>query len=261
MPDRRDILRAALPKIADRLDGAGIWHCLAFGTLLGAVREADVIEWDHDLDLVVRAADVPRIAGLSGDGLVFEPIHMSGDRLALRPGGPGSIARVRVPSLGVSHDGVSVGELWAPVLFSDGVLRLYDLDREVALWPQSAMPAFMFDERRNVILGGRAYPAPAHAETMLEWLYGSDWQVPQRSVADGGDPVDGRGRSGDRVTPALAGHIAWCVQRGWDRSVYAGEPRWPRQLAGAGPAGTSDRAATTSGSDWWRTLDEVAENY
>jgi hypothetical protein len=257
--DRRETLHDALELTSGRLRAAGIWHCLAFGTLLGAVRGGDLIEWDHDLDLLVRPADLAEIvASCSDDRLTLTPIRIAPAWLALRPDG---VPEATLPGLSLSLDGTSVGELWAPVLFSDGVLRVYDLEREVSLWPQSALPAFIFDKLGEAEIRGQRYPAPARAETLLEWLYGEDWRIPRRALIEGGDHVAGRAASGDRVEPALAAQIAWCEAQGWDRSVYAAQPAWPRRIAGAGPFGSGARAATTSGSDWWRSLDEIAASF
>ena len=256
---RRETLAAALELVSGRLQAAGIWHCLIFGTLLGAIRDGDVIEWDHDLDLLARPADVPRIIeACAGDRIVVTPIEVSRSWFALDPGG---VAHGSLSSLSLSVDGVGVGELWLPVLFSDGVLRLGDLARSVSIWPQTALPAFVFETLAEAELRGQRYPVPAQAEVLLEWLYGPAWRVPLRAAADGGKDMDGLGRSGDRVTPALAEQIAWCDAQGWDRSVYAAQPVWPRELAAAGPFGSGERAATTSGSDWWRSLEEIGELY
>lgn len=260
--DRREVLHEALELLGERLRDAGIWHCLAFGTLLGAVRDGDLIEWDHDLDLIVRPAELSQIvSSCADDRLELTPIKLAGDWLALRPGGPAGVSQATLPGLSLRFEGAAVGELWAPVLFSDGVLRIYDLERDVSLWAQTALPAFVFDELREVELRGHGYPAPARAETVLEWIYGEDWRVPRKAAADGGEALEDRGRSGDRVAPALAEQIAWCEAQGWDRAGYSAQPAWPRPIAGAGPAGSSQRAATTSGSDWWRSLEEIAERY
>jgi len=38
-----------------------IWYCIGFGTLLGAVRHSDLIDWDDDMDILVRRKDLKRI--------------------------------------------------------------------------------------------------------------------------------------------------------------------------------------------------------
>jgi hypothetical protein len=257
-----DELFAALLHVHTALERHGIWHCLMFGTLLGAMRDGDLIPWDHDLDLLVRPVDVERIlslnAELAAEGLSFWSGYTMAHRLALNPG--------RVPwfdagYLGIMRETGSVGELYAPVLFSDGVLRLYDLEREVAFWPQSSFPIFVVDELTTAHVRGVPFPVPAYAEQLLEWHYGPDWRTPYRSARDGGMPRDGSTSNGDAASPRLAEAIAWCEAHGWDRSVYLAQPAWPRPLAGAGPTDHSSRAASTSQSAWWQTLNEVAEHY
>lgn len=42
-------------------DKEGIWYSLAFGTMLGAVREKNIIQWDTDVDVFVKHSDLPRL--------------------------------------------------------------------------------------------------------------------------------------------------------------------------------------------------------
>lgn len=47
--------------IRDICDAEGIWYCLAFGSMLGAVREKGFIPWDNDVDIYVKASDKDRL--------------------------------------------------------------------------------------------------------------------------------------------------------------------------------------------------------
>jgi hypothetical protein len=239
-----------------------IWHCLIFGTLLGAVRDGDLIAWDHDLDLLIRPVDIPRVLALNeelaSEGLSFWTGRATGTQLAVNPG--------RLPWLDcgflciVAENG-ACGELYAPSLFADGILRLYDFEQEATFWPQNSFPSFVVSELATALVRGEPFPVPAMSEQLLEWQYGTDWRTPYRSVRDGGDPRDGSTSHGDLTHHDLAEQLAWCEANGWDRSIYLGQPAWPRPLGGAGPRDASDRTIQTSQSAWWHTTAEVERDY
>lgn len=256
------VLAERLERVAGALESNGIWYCLVFGTLLGAVRDGAPIEWDHDIDLLARYEDRAAIwaadADMAGAGVRLRPFVSEGSGLALNPG--------RAPYfdpgyLSIELDGESMGEVYTPVLFADGGLRLYDPVREVAFWTQSSFPHWFVQELDTVTLGGRRYPIPRRADRLLEHWYGPDWRVPYRSERDGGQPREGHGPHSDLLAPRLATATAWCEAQGWDRSVYAERPAWPRAVAGAGPASSTDRTRLTSRSAWWHDLDELVGHY
>lgn len=58
-----EALRATGLYVLQRLDAAGVRYWLEGGSLLGAVRDGDIIPWDYDIDLGVFAEDV----GKSGE--------------------------------------------------------------------------------------------------------------------------------------------------------------------------------------------------
>jgi LicD family len=259
---RADDLFDLLREVHNALERHGIWHCLIFGTLLGAIRDGEPISWDHDVDLLVRPADVAQILALNpelaAEDLGFWQGQTMASRLALNPAG---IPFFEAGYLSIMKGGVARGELYAPLLFSDGVLRLYDLEREAAFWPQSSFPVYVVEELAAVTVRDTRFPVPAGAEKLLEWHYGPGWRTPYRSVRDGGAPRDGLTSHGDLAAPRLAAQIAWCEAQGWDRSVYRTAPAWPRSLGAAGPVDYGPRTATTSQSAWWHTLAEITDGY
>jgi len=246
--------------VCDALDRRRLWHALAYGSLLGAVREKDVLAWDDDFDLFARPCDVPAILALdlSAEGISFAPVRRPATHLALN--------RRRIESfdsgaITVLRHGQKMGDFFVFTLFRDGVLRRHDFDREVYWSPHASFPAFFVESPGEGVLRGRRFPIIGHAEKWLEGVYGADWRVPIRSLNTGGKGRSGMNMYGHRCAPRLAGEIDWCVAQGWDRSRYAFEPVWPRDLAGCGPLGPVERTKANSRSLWWRDLDELITNF
>jgi hypothetical protein len=240
----------------------GIWHSLAYGTLLGAVREGDVIEWDHDFDLFVRPGDAQRIlelnSVLSGVGVEIGRLRYPSSMLAVNPGGVGWFDPMH---LQVRSDGVPIGDCFMPSVFADGVLRRFDFATDVYWTPHFSIPHFYFEEMTQAHIGEHAYPVPVHAEDFLALMYGSDWRVPYRSVIDGGNARSGVTDHSHRFAPSLRQSTAWAASRGCDFEMYVGQPSWPRRVAGAGPIGPTPRTTRTSRALWWHDIDELVEHF
>ena len=254
---------AALAKTHELLEANGIWHAITYGTLLGAVREGDVIAWDHDFDMFIRPADMERIVGLSAEaerlGLALHRVYKPGAELAM---GTTRVAWFDAMRVAVFAGGQPAGDLFAPSLFDDGVLRIYDFQTEVLWTPHSSFPHFFLGEPATAQVRDLSLPAVGRAEAFLEGVYGGDWRVPRPASVDGGAaPREGTTTHGDRYEPKLAAQIAWCIGEGWDRSPYSGLPSWPRRVRGAGPVGPTARTAATSRALWWIDLDELVAHY
>jgi hypothetical protein len=255
-----DTVAATLADVCAFLRDHGIWHCLTYGTLLGAVREQDVIAWDDDFDLFIRPRDIRRLLSLeaaASHGFRFELVRLRPTQLAVNPcavdGGAGQIA--------VWRDGAKCGDLFAFTLFNDGVLRRFDLETGVYWVPHSSFPHYFVDMLDTATIRGRTYPAPRRADVFLAGVYGADWRTPYRAERLGGTGRAGVTIHGDRYEPKLRTEIAWCEAQGWDRTRYRHEPRWPRPIAAAGPIGPDSRTADSSRALWWRSLAELIEHY
>jgi hypothetical protein len=244
------------------LRARGVWHCLAYGTLLGAVRQGAVIAWDYDFDMFVRPSDVPRLLTLNGDlaadGYRLEEVPLDGSRLAINPLG---IERAVSGHLALMRGGDRCGDLFVFNLFSDGVLRRFDVERGVYWVPHNAFPHYFVERLEAASIDGVPYPVPQHADVLLAGLYGEHWREPYRAVIQGGTGRDGLTIHSHRYDPKLRAEIAWCEAQGWNRTKYRNELRWPRPIHAAGPIGPTARTEDTSRALWWRSAAELIEHF
>lgn len=236
-----DRVAYCLAYVHDVLARHDIWHAITCGTLLGAVRDGDLIAWDHDFDLVARPSDRQRIVALNAaveaDGFAFKYAVLNAADLAVAPDG---CERFNAGSLVVFHEGEAIGDIYTFWLFSDGVLRAYDLAQEIYWCPRNRFPHWFVEELGEATVRGRPYPALRAPERWLEATYGPDWRTPYRSTQKGGEPRAGMTALGDLAEPPHDALLAWCEAQGWDRSQYAECPTWPRTVRGAGPGGDGD---------------------
>ena len=255
-------LTAALDYVHRRFDAHGIWHCLVYGTLLGAVRDGALIPWDYDFDLLVQPRDARRILALTADtvhdGFTFAPSIVTGNRLAVNPTG---LAQCAAGAIEVRLFGEKIADLYTFTLFNDGVLRRLDVQHDAYWVPHSSFAHFFVERLDTARIGDHAYPVPQHAERFLADTYGDDWRVPYRAVQQGGAPRDGATVHSDRYEPHLTEQLAWCDAQGWDRRQYAHEYAWPRPIRAAGPIGPTVRTADSSRALWWRSAHELTSLY
>jgi SAM-dependent methyltransferase len=195
----RPLLRAA-HTVLGLLADAGVEPFLAYGTLLGAVREGDFIGHDNDIDLGYvshesQPVDVARESfrlerSLERAGMAVERYSGAGFKVLVRDGA-GQQRWIDVfGGFWVGDRLALMGELLTP------------FERSWVL-PLS-----------TVELAGEAFPAPARPERLLEATYGPDWRVP--------DPTF----SFDPATDARARLDLWF------RGIRQHRNRWDRHYSG-----------------------------
>lgn len=154
--------RELLFEMKERLDELGIVFWLAWGTLLGAVRDGDVIPWDRDIDLLIKASDwrsdfCEHFKDFSRCGMV-------------------NYALGRVTNVVLFKDSVRV----------DIILQFYNSEYDAyitlgppcAEWMGGVMPANKLDELTYVSIFGTRFRVPKDPEEVLESIYGPDWRIP-----------------------------------------------------------------------------------
>lgn len=151
------------------LEREGITHWADYGTLLGAVREADLIPWDEDVDLGALAVDTEPILSLRPEfeaaGFSFEGKERAVIQIAYS-----TVNRACLDIFLWEEDG-------------DAVVADYDPSYD---WP--GIDAHRFPKRylaqlESVRLGDLVLPAPGPVDRFLtEHRYGPDYMTPTRPV-------------------------------------------------------------------------------
>jgi hypothetical protein len=183
--------------VVGALEEAGVHPFLAYGTLLGAVRQGDFIGHDSDADIgYVSEHDHPVDASLESFRLQRRLTRMGFD--ISRYSGLAFKVVVR------ESDGATRGLDVFGGFIREGTLYLmgevgHPFRRE---W---------LEPRTEVTLAGRTFPAPREPERLLEAMYGPGWRVPD---------------------PAYKFETPRMVQRrlsGWFRGTRVGlDARWRR---------------------------------
>jgi SAM-dependent methyltransferase len=154
----------AIGTVTAALEDAGVRPFLAYGTLLGAVRDGTFIGHDSDADLgYVSAHDHPVDASLESFRLQRRLVRMGFE-----------VSR---------YSGLAFKVV---VRESDGSLRGLDVFggflREGTLYLMGEVGRPFrrewLEPRSEVTLAGRTFPAPHRPERLLEAMYGPGWRVP-----------------------------------------------------------------------------------
>lgn len=144
----------------DLLTRNGIFHWLDFGTLLGAVRDGDLIPWDWDVDLSILKADRERVVALQ------QQVADAGYVMDAR--------QKRVIQICYSKINRQHVDLF-PWREKAGVYKSYLNE------PWTDFPPHYLERLAPVRLRGREFPAPTPVDAFLaQYRYGPDFMMPMR---------------------------------------------------------------------------------
>jgi hypothetical protein len=151
------------------LEKRGITHWADFGTLLGAVRDEDLIPWDEDVDLGALAADTKAILSLKPE---FEAAGYT-------------VTRPEPPVFRVNYSAMNSTNLDVFLWQEDDDMLTADFDPSYD-WP--GVEGHRFPKRyvanlEPVRIGDLSLPAPSPVDRFLaDHRYGPDYMTPARPI-------------------------------------------------------------------------------
>jgi hypothetical protein len=170
-----DEIAVHLLYIHNALEGLDIKHWLMLSTLLGAVRDKNIVVNDDYFYLGANINDVNTIIDMNkyvaGDGYSFyKPMGKVWDYLTTL-----KETNFWTLSVRVQYEGKDVGDIFIYQSFDDDMLRRFDLFNGVYFWPIFSFPKWYVDELTSVTINDKSYPVPRKSSVLLSYWYGKNW--------------------------------------------------------------------------------------
>jgi hypothetical protein len=209
-----DEIYTHLVYIDDKLNSIGVKHWLMYGTLLGAVRDNNIIPFYYDFDLGAYVDDCNDILKLNDtikkDGYsLVKPETSAVDYKTLTE--HKNVWRV---SLKVMFNNVPMGDIYLYSHCDDGYMRRYDPISKTLFWPQTVFHSYFIDNLTRVAIRDIYFWAPIDSEFLLAYWYGNTWRTPIKSEAQGGQHRSDRDYYGGDKNMKLNNMKQYLMKRG-----------------------------------------------
>lgn len=187
------------------LKSYNIKYWIVDATLLGAVRDNNIVPNDIDIDIAANIEDTEDILALNNiikyDGYRIEKIHAENARIM---NWRNKLGTVWLVTLKIYFLNKPVGDIHLYQKFDDGFMRRFDKESNTYYWPPATYPAWFTDELISVRIRDILVPAPRDPEILLEYFYGKNWKVYSDDQAQGDKIVFGKEFYGRFLTTKLS---------------------------------------------------------
>lgn len=162
---RREYLRRMARETIDIFNNQGVDYWVDYGTLLGIVRENDIIEHDNDVDICVMNTPENHIL-----------LHKAFTQLSQKEKGryifstePWGAYRIRILYNGMNFD-----------YFTD----IYLVNKEGDMYkdPTGKIPCSLVGKKTRISWNGLDVSAPEKIHESLLWRYGRDYMTPKKGA-------------------------------------------------------------------------------
>ena len=163
-----------------------IKHWLMYGTLLGCVRNKDVIPYDYDFDFGILFSEIEKILSIDLENKKYRIGKTKGGTIYSKKSEFKDVEGIWRVSLKVMYEEVAVGDLYIYCRFDDGFMQRYDPINKILFWPMSVYPALLTDTLETGTIRDLKLPIPIYPECLLEYFYGPMWKIPIQANSQGG---------------------------------------------------------------------------
>jgi hypothetical protein len=173
------VARRMLLDIVDVCNEMGVPYHIDYGTLLGLVRDGDLIPWDHDMDMSIMAPDLKTFRK------TFWRLRLRGWRINanshfIRKPHPAwkanSLRSIKIRNRNFLFFGRGRVVMDVFIKYPHEGFAWWKL-----LGENCRAPLHHFEGYETIDYGGRKVHVPRDYEKYLEHLYGADWRTPKRN--------------------------------------------------------------------------------
>lgn len=174
-PVTRETARKTLFYILGIFESNNITYFINHGTLLGIVRDDDIIPWDDDIDITIYEQDMKNALSYlkrSFQNLDYKTEQVQYSGTAIYQNNK-TLTAINISAKRIV-DGMTVHE------FSIDVQPV-TFEKDMAIMPNTYAPAYHFTKTETIEFKGRSVTVPFEYKKYLEFSYG-DWNVPKKNM-------------------------------------------------------------------------------
>lgn len=172
--------------VTDFLNELKIKHWIMYGTLLGCVRESNIIEYDYDFDIGIFYEDKDIVFK------EFNNLEKYGYNLEYAKGCLYNINNIKNTIFGwrvsykICYNNLAVGDIYIYKKCEDNYIRRFCPEENILFWPNTLLPYVFFETLDRKFIRDKLFFTPNNAELLVYHWYGPLWKIPIKASSQNG---------------------------------------------------------------------------